>query len=234
MGIAGAAGFGGGATAGTDGIEGAGKPGADEFGATCFCVPAGPTGRLREMTWVYGLGPLGGAGWLTEASLVGRLKTLVAPSDTEPVRGITGGFSIAGLGGCRVGKAGGGGGGKTGVGIETIGVGGTYGTGCGGTKVSFGGAGKAGGSSKTDCVNPLEGGAPAVLDVRDARFGLLNHPVKPVPGGSFPATPAAGNGSSGRGGLNIAVNSPTFFRGGSICCGDPDGVSCGPSTRNGP
>lgn len=234
MGIAGAAGIGGGAIAGTDGIDGEGKPSAGELGAACFAAPRGLTGCLREMTCVYALGPLGVTGWLGGGSLAGRLNALVAPSEAEPARGVPGGFSIAGLGGCGVGKAGGGGGGNTGVGTEMTGVGATYGTGCGGAKGSFGAAGKTGGSSKTDRGNPLVGGVPLVPGVRDARFGLLNHPVNPVPGDSFPATPDAGNGSSRRGGLNIAVNSPTFFRGGSICCGDPDGVCGGPSTRNGP
>src|SRR5580692_11525622 len=65
----------------------------------------------------------------------------------------------------------------------------------------------------TDLGNPPEGGAPAVPDVRDARLGLLKNPVKPVPAGSFPATPGVGDGSSERGGLNIAVKSPRVFAG---------------------
>jgi hypothetical protein len=209
-------------------MEAAGNVGAaGEFGEACFCAPAGPAEGLTEMTCVYGLGPLGGAGWAGMGSLAGRLNAFVAPAEAEGVGATTGGFSIARFGSGRVGKIGG-------VGTEAIGVGTTYDAGCGGTKGSFAGAGKTDASSITDRCNSLGGAAAAVPDVRDTIFGVLNHPVNPAPGGSLPAAPAAGKGSSGRGGLNIAVKSPTVFRGGSICCGDMAGISDGPSTRNGP
>lgn len=227
LGIAGAGGIGGGAIAGMDGREAAGNVGG-EFGEPSLCAPAGPPGRLREITCVYGLGPLGGAGWLGTTSLTGRLKACVAPSEGETDDGTTGCISIAGFGSGGAVKIGG-------VGSGTIGgVGVTCDAGCGGTNGSGGGEAKAAESSVTGGCNPPEGGAPAVPDVRDTILGLLNHPVNPEPAGSLPATPAAGEGSSASGELNIAVNSPTLFRGGSICCGDVAGTSDGPSTRNGP
>ena len=111
------------------------------------------------------------------------------------------------------------------------GVGVTYDDGCGGTKGSGTREGKAYELSVLGRGSSPDGGAPAVPEVREATLGLLSHPVNPAPGDSFP--PAAGDGSSGRGELNIAVNSPTDFRGGSTGSGDRAGILDGPSTRNG-
>jgi hypothetical protein len=68
----------------------------------------------------------------------------------------------------------------------------------------------------------------------------LNQPVNPVPAGSFPAIPfpaipEVGSGSSGCGFTepNMAVKSPTVFRGGWDG-GEMLGVSAGRSPRNGP
>ena len=78
--------------------------------------------------------------------------------------------------------------------------------------------------------------------VPEVREGMseLNQPVNPVPAGSFPtipfpAIPDVGGGSSGCGftAPNMAVKSPTVFRGGSGG-GEMLGVSEGRSPRNGP
>jgi hypothetical protein len=71
------------------------------------------------------------------------------------------------------------------------------------------------------------------LEIGDESRGLLNNCVN-EPAGSLPATPASGGGSAVRGALNMAVNSPTDFRGGSIGGDGVPGVSEGPCTRNGP
>lgn len=112
------------------------------------------------------------------------------------------------------------------------GVGATYAGGFGETKGSWTGGGDAAALS-IDRGNPLAG--PTVPEVRGAILGLLNQFVNPAPGDSFPAMPAAGDGSCGRGELNMAVNSPTGFRAGSTCCcGNSAGTSDGVSGRNGP
>jgi hypothetical protein len=119
--IAGDAGIGGGAIAGIEGVDGAGKPSPREFGAACLSTTAGSAGRLTEMTCVYALGSLAGAGWLGGVSPTRRLNAFVAPSEAEPACGIMAGLSITG-----VGNGGGGGTGRTGaVGTETTGVGAT-------------------------------------------------------------------------------------------------------------
>ena len=103
--------------------------------------------------------------------------------------------------------------GKSGAAIYDMGGGG----GAGG---SLRGSGTTGEGSTTARGSPIGGGA-VVLDIRDGISGV-NHPVNPVPAGSFPAIPAAGGASSGCdfNGPNIAVKSPTFFRGVSIGCED--------------
>lgn len=135
-----------------------------------------------------------------------------------------GGFGTGGIGGSGAGKIGG--------------AGATYDTGGGGTVGSFEGSGKIGPESPLARGNPVDGGT-VVLEVREGASGV-NHPVNPVPAGSFPAIPLLGGGSSGCCFTepNIAVKSPTFFRGGS--CGkdgedeDKTGTSDGRSPRNGP
>jgi hypothetical protein len=200
--------------------------GAAELSAPSFCAPAEPAGRFMEMTCVYALGPLEGAGWMGEGSLTGRLSAFVAPSEGVTF-GATGCFSITGFGRGGIEKAGGAGSGTMG------GVGVTYDAGCGGTKGSCTGEGKADELSVIGRGSPPDGGAPAMPEVRDSMLGLLSHPVNPAPGDSLPATPASGDGSSRRGELNIAVNSPTDFRGGSTGSRDMAGIFDGPSTRNG-
>jgi hypothetical protein len=177
---------------------------------------------FKEMTCVYALGPLGGGGGPAGGSITGRANARVAPSDGSEDGAATGNFTIGGGGGVigGVGKIGG--------------AGATY---------DIGGGGGAGGSSRgsgtTDAGSTTARGSPiggaVVLDIRDGISGV-NHPVKPVPADSLPAIPAAGGGSSGCGfnGPNIAVKSPTFFRGGSIGCEDTEGVGDGLSPRNGP
>lgn len=134
--------------------------------------------------------------------------------------GFTGCFSSVGVGSGGTGKIGG--------------AGGIYEAGCSGTRGSLVGAGNREESSERGGGNLFEDGGTAVPEVRDATSGLLNHPVNPVPAGSFPARPGAGEGSSVKGELNIAVKSPTVFRGESIGGADTAGVSDGPSARKGP
>lgn len=104
-------------------------------------------------------------------------------------------------------------------------------------KGSFGGSGKIGPESALARGSPAGAGV-VVPEVREGASGV-NHPVNPVPAGSFPAIPGLGGGSSGCGLTepNMAVKSPTFFLGGS--CGregdgDKAGISDGRSPRNGP
>jgi len=221
--------MGGGAIAGSAGMAGAGNAGSDgDFGGACFCAPAASAegfGALTEMTCVYALGPLGGAGGPGAGSIFGRANARVAPSEGRADCATAGAF---GIGGFR---------GATGVG-KIGGVGAAYATGGGGTYASFGGAGGTGEVLAVARGSPVEGGGPVVLDVvLDVREGIsgLNQPVNPVPAGSFPAMPDAGIDSSGCGfsGPNTAVKSPTVFREGSGG-GDTAGVSDGRSPRNGP
>ena len=150
---------------------------------------------------MYALGPAGFASTAAGA-LNGRWNAEVAPSEGT-LGSLTAGLSKAGVGTGGMGKVGG---------IAT--VAGGFGLDSGaGTNGSFKGGGKAEKSSTGGLCKP-EGGAALVPEGRGARFGALNQPVKPVPGDSFPAEPPTG--SSARGGLNIAVKSPTLFRGGSI------------------
>jgi len=148
----------------------------------------------------------------------------VAPPGARADGVAAGGFGTGGIGGSGAGKIGG--------------AGATYDTGGGGTVGSFEGSGKIGPESPLARGNPVDGGT-VVLEVREGASGV-NHPVNPVPAGSFPAIPLLGGGSSGCCFTepNIAVKSPTFFRGGS--CGkdgedeDKTGTSDGRSPRNGP
>jgi len=146
----------------------------------------------------------------------------VAPPEARADGAAAGGFGSGGIGGIGAGKIGG--------------AGATYDTGGGGTISSFEGSGKIGPESPLARGRTVDGGA-VVLEVREGASGV-NHPVNPVPAGSFPAIPDAGRDASGTGfsGPNMAVKSPTVFRGGSICCEDEDtaGVSNGLSPRNGP
>lgn len=226
LGRAGAAiaGRGGGAMAGREGIDGAANAGGAAFPGACFPAPAAsPAGfmALTEMTCVYALGPLGGGGGPGGGSITGRANARVAPSDGSEDDAATGNFTIGGgvIGG--VGKI--------------VGAVGTYDIGGGGgAGDSLRGSGTTGAGSTTARGSPMGGGA-VVLDIRDGISGV-NHPVNPVPAGSFPAIPAAGGASSGCGfnGPNIAVKSPTFFRGVSIGGEDTAGVGDGLSPRNGP
>jgi hypothetical protein len=196
---------------------------AGDLGGACFSAPAASSAGfmgLTEIICVYALGPLGGGGGPGAGSMVGREKARVALSEGR-VGGVTAGnFGIGGFRGTGVGKIGG--------------AGAAYDTGWGATKGSLGGAGRTGEGSAAARGSPVDGGA-VVLEVREGISGLKN-PVNPVPAGSFPAIPDAGRDGSGGGfsGPNMAVKSPTVFRGGSICCEDTAGVSSGLSPRNGP
>ena len=75
-------------------METEGNGGAAELSAPSFCVPAEPASRFMEMTCVYALGPLEGAGWRDEGSLTGRLNAFVAPSEGETNEGVMGRCSI--------------------------------------------------------------------------------------------------------------------------------------------
>jgi len=215
--------MGGGAIAGSAGMDGAANAGGAAFPGACFPEPAAsPAGfmALTEITCVYALGPLGGGIGPAGGSITGRANARVAPSDGSADGAATGNFTIGGGGGV-------GGAGKIGSGGAAYEIG-------GGADGSFRGAGTTGVGSTTARGSPT-GGGPVVLDVRDGISGV-NHPVNPVPAGSFPAIPVAGGGSSGCGfnGPNIAVKSPTLFRGGSIGCEETAGVGDGLSPRNGP
>jgi hypothetical protein len=91
------------------------------------------------------------------------------------------------------------------------------------------GAGKICGAGKIGGVGAL------VLEFRD-EISALKKPVNPVPAASFPATPEAGGDCSCAGftAPNIAVKSPTVFRGGSIFWEESAGISDGASPWNGP
>jgi len=149
-----------------------------DLGAACFCAPASPAGfmALTEITCVYALGPLGGAGGPGAGSMFGRAKARVAPSEGRADGVIAGAFGGAGFSGSGVRK--------------TICGGARYDTGCAGTEVSFGGSGRTGAGSTAARGRPLDGGG--ALEARKGISGV-NNPVNPVPAGSFPAIPAAGN-----------------------------------------
>ena len=110
--------MGGGAIAETVGIGTEGNGVAPELGIPSFCAPAEPTGRFMEMTCVYGLGLLEGAGWKGAGSLTGRLNAFVAPSEGVTF-GATGCFSSKGFGSGGIEKTGGAGSGTM-AGVGTI------------------------------------------------------------------------------------------------------------------
>ena len=175
---------------------------------------------FTEITCVYALGPIGAGGGEAGVSKLGRAKARVAPSEAIADGICDGGFGKGGLRGIGVGKAGG--------------AGATDDTGGGRTIGSFGRGGASGIDSAARGKPRGVGGAVVLEEVCEEASGL-NHPVNPVPAGSFPAIPGAGDGSSASGfiGPKIAVKSPTVFRGRS--CGEEiAGVSNGRSPRNGP
>lgn len=234
-GIAGAVGIGGGAIVGSGGMEGRGnEDAAGALAGACFCDPAGAPaalGGLKEITCVYGLGPLGSTGSLRIGGLGdGVENTPVAPSGADSAGLTAGGFGGTGIGGGMLVN--------TGAGVT--------GTGRGGAMYdSLGGAEGVAGASLAR-GSPTGGGGAADVGFRERISESLNKSVNPEldpeldgePVGSLPATFEDGGWSGAVIGPNISVKAPTDFRGGSISWGgtgrDTGGASDGPSTWNGP
>jgi hypothetical protein len=81
--------------------------------------------------------------------------------------------------------------------------------------------------------NKLPGIGLVVLNGFAVLSRSLNKPVKLGPDAALPAG-SEGGWSAAVTWPNMAVNSPTFFRGGSIGCEDTIGSSDGASPRKGP
>jgi len=216
----GIAGSRGGTGAGILGMGGAAKPPAGAaLGAAC-ASPSPAVGSFElEIICVYGLGPDGGATGAGAGSAERCINAPVAPSP-----GRDEGFAARGLstetGGDGIGMT---------TGSATGAEGATNIGACGVNLGSFGDGGVGSGSIEGGITPP--GVCTGGLNVGCGFPMSLNSPVKLLAEALFPGALSAGGADACP---NMAVNSPTLLRGGSIGSEENAGTSAGASPRNGP